>query len=406
MMVGVVLSSGAQAAPGDLDPSFSGDGKQTTDLGGGAKGVAIQADGKIVAVGLAGGGPTGADFGLARYNPNGSLDSGFSGDGRRRTDFGQGKDFAKGVAIQTDGKIVVVGGSAGGDFALARYNPNGSLDSSFSGDGRRTTDFGGFHFDRANAVAIQANGKIVAVGEDGDGEFALARYDPDGSLDPSFSGDGKQTTAITGFTDEANAVVLQADGKIVAVGGSTVEEFGDFALARYNPNGSLDPSFSDDGKQEPNLGFPDFANGAAIQPDGKVIAVGLAGGELDSQDFALARLNVDGSLDASFSGDGEQRTEFGGAAFANGVAIQADGKIVAVGRSHGATGRDFALARYNPNGSLDPSFSGDGRRRTNFEGFDDATAVAIQADGKIVAVGRTFGTNDTAQFALARYFSE
>ena len=162
-------------------------------------------------------------------------------------------------------------------------------------------------------MAIQANGKIVAVGEDGDGEFALARYNPDGSLDPSFSGDGKQTTAITGFTaDEANAVVLQADGKIVAVGGSRVEEFGDFALARYNPDGSLDPSFSGDGKQEPNLGFPDFANGAAIQADGKIIAVGLAGGELDSQDFALARLNVDGSLDASFSGDGEQRTEFGG----------------------------------------------------------------------------------------------
>ena len=256
-------------------------------------------------------------------------------------------------------------------------------------------------------MAIQANGKIVAVGEDGNGEFALARYNPNGSLDASFSGDGRQTTDFTLYTaDEANAVVLQADGKIVAVGGSRAEEFGDFALARYNPNGSLDPSFSGDGMQTPNLGFPDFANGAAIQPDGKTVAVGLAGGELDSQDFALARLNVDGSLDASFSGDGEQRTDFGGTEFANGVAIQSDGKIVAVGRVDGATGRDFALARYNANGSLDASFSGDGKRSTNFEGFDDASAVAIQADGKIVAVGRTFGTNGTAEFALARYFSE
>jgi uncharacterized delta-60 repeat protein len=403
LIAGVLSPAAAQAAAGALDPTFSGDGRQTTDLGGGANGVAIQADGKIVVVGLAGGG--GNDFALARYNPNGSLDPSFSGDGRQRTDFGS-RDRANGVAIQADGKIVAIGASGRGDFALARYNPNGSLDPSFSRNGKQRTDFGSR--DSANGVAIQADGKIVVAGvasggADG-GEFALARYNPNGSLDRSFSGDGKQTTDVGAGNDEAKAVALQGDGKIVAVGGSTIEEFGDFALARYNPNGSLDPSFSGDGKQEPNLGFPDFANGAAIQPDGKIIAVGLAGGELDSQDFALARLNVDGSLDPSFSGDGEQRTDFGGFERANGVSIQADGKIVAVGLAGGgATGVDFALARYNPNGSLDPSFSGNGRLRTNFGSRDEAMGVALQADGKIVAAGRTFGADGTADFAVARY---
>src|SRR3954451_2109691 len=370
LMVGAYFSASVRAAPGDLDPTFSGDGRQTTDFGGGANGVALQADGKIVAVGLAGGG--GDDFALARYNPNGSLDPSFSGNGRQRTDFGS-RDRANGVAIQADGKIVVVGASGAGDFALARYNPDGTLDRSFSGNGRQRTGFGSR--DRANGVAIQADGKIVAVGVAGGGatgdEFALARYNPNGSLDRSFSGDGKQTTNVGFGNDEAEAVVLQADGKVVAVGGSTFDEFGDFALARYNPNGSLDPSFSGDGKQTTDRGAPDFANGAAIQADGKIVAVGLAGGGPADNDFALVRYNPNGSLDPSFSADGSQRTDFGGFERANGVSIQADDKIVAVGLAGGgATGVDFALARYSPKGSLDSSFSGNGRKRPIFGGED------------------------------------
>ena len=247
VMISLAFSTAAMAAPGDLDPTFSGDGKQTTDLGGGANGVAIQPDGKIVVVGASGDG----NFALARYNPNGSLDRSFSGNGKQRTDFG-GRDRAKGVAIQADGKIVAVGlgGRREFEFALARYNPNGSLDRSFSGNGRQRTAFGRSAF--ANGVAIQADGKIVAAGT-ATGQFrldfALARYLPNGSLDRSFSGDGKQTTDF-GADDVAKAVAVQADGKIVAVGvGRAFAEIGDFALARYNPNGSLDRSFSGDGKQ-------------------------------------------------------------------------------------------------------------------------------------------------------------
>jgi uncharacterized delta-60 repeat protein len=224
-----VFPAGAQAAPGDLDLTFSGDGKQRTDFGFGdsrAAAIARQPDGKIVAVGADRG-----DLALARYNPNGSLDTSFSGDGKQTTDFGGCCDGANGVALQDDGKIVVVGG---GGFALARYNPNGSLDTSFSGDGKQTTSFTAV--DVANGVTIQGDGKIVAVGRAGDfgvTDFALARYNPNGSLDTSFSGDGRQTTDFGG-DDGANGVAIQGDGKIVAAGvGPGPNGTNDFALARY-----------------------------------------------------------------------------------------------------------------------------------------------------------------------------
>ena len=177
--LGLVFSAGAEAAPGDLDLTFSGDGKQTTDFGYGANSAAAtvrQPDGKIVAVGQVSASDA-SDFALVRYNPNGSHDTSFSGDGRQTTNLG-GNDGANAVALQSNGKIIVAG-SDGDDFALARYNPNGSLDTTFSGDGKQTTDFGGF-FERANGVALQGDGKIVAVGV-GQGpnqtdDFALARY--------------------------------------------------------------------------------------------------------------------------------------------------------------------------------------------------------------------------------------
>jgi uncharacterized delta-60 repeat protein len=393
LLLGVVFPAGAQAAPGDLDLTFSGDGKQRTDFGFGSSRAAAtvrQPDGKIVAVGS-----TADDFALARYNPNGSLDTSFSGNGKQTTDF-FGSDEGNGVALQGDGKIVVVGGTVDGDFALARYNPNGSLDTSFSGDGKQTTDFGGFG-DEATGVALQGNGRIVVAGSTGDGDFALARYNPNGSPDSSFHGDGRRTTDFGG-SEGANGVVVQGAGKIVAVG-STVD---DFALARYNPNGSLDTSFSGDGRQTTDFGA-DFegANGVALQAAGKVVAVGFAGGN-----FALARYNPNGSLDTTFSGDGRQTTTFGGPDQASGVALQGDGKIVAVGGDPSAPSGfgagDFALARYNPNGSLDTSFSGDGKQRTDFGLDDGARAVALQGDGKIVAVGFT-ASAPLGNFALARY---
>jgi uncharacterized delta-60 repeat protein len=407
LLLAAVVAAPAHAAAGDPDPTFSADGKQRTDFGAGPSAAAAavrQADGKIVAVG-------GADenFLVARYNLDGSLDPSFSGDGREQTNF-TGSDGATDVALQGN-KIVVAGFSTDdtgtAHFALARYNPEGSLDPNFSGDGKRTTIFGAFGEGGATGVALQGDGKIVAVGTTNEGgshtrDFALARYRLNGSLDPSFSGDGKRTLDLAfGQIAGAFGVAIQADGKIVAVGEAI--DFAAFALARFNPNGSLDPSFSGDGLQTTDFGVGAVGTSVAVQGDGKIVAVGWnSPGE--SADFALARYNPNGSLDPSFSGDGLQTTDFlfGAGDLAFDVAIQANGRIVAVGvAGGGATGEDFALARYNSNGSLDTSFSGDGRKRTSFTGtsaFDGANGVALQGDGRIVAVG---AGND--EFALARY---
>jgi uncharacterized delta-60 repeat protein len=460
LVAGLLFAASAEAAPGDLDPTFSGDGKQTSDLPLGASSAAatvLQPDGKIVAVGtdhaheaaaLARYNPNGSldtsfsgdgkqltsglsatdvalqpdgkivavggGFSLARYNSDGSLDRSFSGDGKQTTPFALSSEAA--VALQPDGKIVVVGGTGGEgsfkDFALARYNPDGSLDTSFSGDGKQRTDLGGS--DAADAVVLQDNGKIVAAGAyGGSGRFALARYNTNGSLDTSFSGDGK--TAITFGCGGARDVALQGDGKIVTVGGTCGQrEFKDFGLARFNADGSLDTTFSHDGLQNTNIEDVDAATGVVIQGDGKIVAVGHADilsvdfpDVAVSGDFALARYNTDGSLDTTFSDNGKQTTDFFGVRFdaAAAVALQGDGRIVAVGKAHRGGGTDFGLARYNPDGSLDPGFSGDGKQTTFFGGIGDhANGVAVQADGKIVAVGHTGGYSDApGDFALARY---
>jgi uncharacterized delta-60 repeat protein len=405
----LVASQGdvAFAAAGDLDTTFSGDGKFVTDFTTGddlAYGVAIQADGKIVAAGQAAG--SGGRFALTRYNTDGTLDATFGGDGQFVTDFTTGDDVALGVAVQpSDQKIVAVGraGGSGGRFALARYTTTGSLDPTFSGDGKLVTDFTTGD-DLAYAVVIQTDGKIVAVGRGGDkgGTFALARYTTTGSLDPTFSGDGKVAANLTVDDDAAFAAAIQSDDKVVAAGyvdGSDPK----FALTRYNTNGTLDATFGGDGKVTTNrtTGL-DFAFGVAIQPsDQKIVAAGRAA--VSGGRFALSRYNTDGTLDASFSGDGKLTTDFtSGDDIAFGVAIQADQKIVAAG---GAGGADvtFALTRYNTNGTLDATFSGDGKLTTNITpGVDFATGVAIQpSDQKIVAVGRS--GNAGGRFAVTRY---
>jgi uncharacterized delta-60 repeat protein len=317
-----------------------------------------------------------------------------------------GSDGATDVALRGN-NIVVVGFSTDDDdpnyghFALVRYNPNGSLDTSFSGDGKQTTIFGSFGVGGANGVALQSDGKIVAVGDcnfagHDTSQIAIARYNPNGSLDRNFAGIGFQVTSV-GIFAYARGVAIQADGKIVAVGAGDSED-GGFLVARYNLDGELDTSFSGDGLQMTNFGV---ADGVAIQADGKIVAVGGAGPFGPGQDFGLARYNPDGTLDTSFSGDGLQTTDFlfGAGDEANDVALQANGRIVAVGvAGGGATGNDFGLARYNTNGSLDTSFSADGRKRTSFGGSDSASGVALQGDGRIVAVGAGNG-----EFALARY---
>ncbi len=393
----------------DLDPTFGIGGLVTTDFAGAsdvARSVAIQVDGKIVVAG-----ESGSDFAVTRYNIDGSLDGTFSGDGKVITDIAGTNDIPYGIAIQADGKIVVAGSSgdepAVTDFALARYNIDGSLDDgseddldpfdeNFGTDGKVTTDFAAGSVDIARSIAIQTDGKIVVVGASGD-DFALARYNIDGSLDATFDGDGKVTTDFAGLADTARSVAIQADGRIV-LGGYSGE---DFALARYNSDGSLDAAFDGDGKVTTDFaGSADYGYSLAIQADGKIVVGGTSDQGATSYDFALARYNSDGSLDTSLDSDGKVTTDFGGTHDRGyGVAVQADGTIVLAGYA----GADFALARYNIYGALDANFDGDGRVTTDFTGDSDAAfSVAIQDDGMIVAAGysRKWASYD---FALARY---
>ncbi len=311
------------------------------------------------------------------------------------------------MSIQEDGKIVVAGyinNGANFDFMCARYDTDGSLDESFDGDGIVTTNIGIGTNDSAYALSIQADDKIVVAGFTSTGgvnDFALVRYNADGSLDNSFHGDGIVTTDIGSDDDVAYALTIQPDNKIVAAGYSYNDPTNyDFALARYNADGSLDDSFDGDGVVTTSIDSDiDVAFSVSIQADNKLIVAGSSYNGVDD-DFALARYNADGSLDDSFDGDGKVTTDIGSDTdAASALCIQEDGRIVVAGSSYNGADDDFALARYNTDGSLDNSFHGDGKVTTDIGSDNDvAYALCIQEDGKIVAAG-----SSSDDFAVVRY---
>lgn len=400
-----------QTTSGALDPTFGNRGKVTTDFflrTDNAFAVALQSDGKIVAVGRAFR-VTLDDFALARYNTNGSIDTSFGNSGKVSTDFFGNTDQANAVAIQSDGKILLAGTAVGAnpadvrnDFALARYNPAGSLDNSFGISGKVVTDFSG-KSDIATAIAIQKDGKIIAAGSS-DGDFALVRYNEDGSLDLSFGDSGKVTTDFFSLTsDSASDAEILEDGKIIVAGSASLDDFG---LARYNPDGSLDSAFGIEGKVITDLGsFRDAIADIAIQKDGKIVALGAS-----ENDMAMARYNSDGSLDTEFGNQGIIITDFAENQLidvASGIAIRSDGKIILTGTVN--NGRGIALARLNIDGSFDDTFGSEGKLISLFSisGIGDGgNAVLIQPDGNIVVAGRTFNNATGGDFAILRYKSE
>ena len=405
----VVLPTRALAVAGDLDMTF-GDGgivMSTTSPRQGW-GAVLQPDGKIVVAGNAGD-ATDLDFVVARYNADGTIDDAFGTDGEVTTHIGAIADEAYAVALQDDGSIVVAGqsyDSGGYDFALARYDSEGVPDTTFDGDGIVTTSFTPNH-DGASAILIQPDGKIIAVGTAGYNTgsvlFAVARYNADGSPDTAFDGDGKTTTNL-GTYSSGYAAVLQGDGKIVVGGDVFISPISRFGLARFNADGTLDTTFDGDGKVVTSFTHDAGINSLALEPDGQVVAAGLTDNGFNL-DFVFARYQADGTPDPSFSGDGKRTLSFtpitnDDAAIA--VRIQDDGRIVAAGVSGGAT-VSFALARLWPDGSVDPTFgSPAGTLTTQIGENSQANAVLLQPDGKIVAVGvATDGVAD--HFALARY---
>jgi len=413
----LIMSLTVSAQFGALDTTFSLDGKVTTSIGNfgeEAHSVAIQGDGKIVVVGSSWNGSD-TDFVLVRYNIDGSLDSTFSSDGKVVTDIQGYSDEATSVLIQNDGKIVVGGWSLSFTayyyFTLVRYNTNGTLDNTFDVDGKVITAFSSTSCDLIYSIDIQNDNKIVAAGVKygkfgGTSEIALARYNANGSLDTTFGSSGVLTTSVGIYGTSAASIKIQSDGKIV-VGGTAAGAFlgkTDVALVRYNTNGSLDNTFDFDGMLTTDLGsIYDYGESIAIQSDGKIILAGFTINGSDA-DIALVRYNTNGSLDNTFDFDGKVISHFGsGKNECYSVAIQSDGKIVAVGNTYNGADNDFVLIRYNSNGSIDTSFYSDGIISTFLGNKNDyAKSVAIQSNGNIVVAGYSFiGSNN--DFAVARY---
>lgn len=403
---------------GSLDTSFGADGKVATNISNGldiSNGVdiissmALQADGKIIVAGASGAGTYTYKRIVARYNSDGSLDTSF-GSGGRVFDNKSGGDAYLAVAVQSDGKIVAVGRR---EFSARRYNSDGSSDPTFGNEGRVKTEFTeyGYSNDEAFAVALQADGKIVIggmiyrPGYSNTGNFALARYHANGGLDTSFNTSGKVVTDFDGLADGIQDLAIQPDGKILAAG--FAERYGEqrnFAIARYNIDGSLDTSFGEDGKVSTNItGNHDTVRSLILLDNGKILVGGStnpAGGRL-----GLARYNSDGSLDTSF-GDGGKIGTINSPGTA--IALQDDGKIVSAGlTSKSEQGKDFGIARFNPDGSVDLGFKDEGETNTDFAGGDDQIyALLLQPDGKILAAGSAEDAahhHGATTFALARY---
>ena len=393
-------------ATGALDTTFGGGtGIVTLSFGAGGddEAYAMTFEGsQIVLGGLTTLGNGVLNFAAARFNSDGSLDTTFGNGGVVTADTDL-DCHAQSVAIQSDGKVVVVGGAYDG-FALARYNPDGSLDAAFGSIGGRVTTAVGASDAVANAVQLQPDGKIVAAGFSYNGAnqyFALARYTTNGTLDTAFGSAGNVTTAVGSSNDLANAVALQTDGKIVVAGESFNGANNVFAVVRYATNGVLDSSFGGTGKVTTTIGSSNaVAEAVQVQPDAKIVAAGYT--QIgNNADFVLARYNPDGSLDNSFGSSGIVTTDFGGGrpAFGYEMTIQPDGRIIAAGSVVIDGNTYIALARYGTNGVLDTSFGTGGKVTMQVGQY--ATSLALQPDGKILVAGvANIGGND--QYVVLR----
>lgn len=449
----------AAEGAGMLDASFGvGEddgtpaGVVSTSLGNGddmAEDLTVGADGTVVVVGNRHNG-TSNDIVLVRYTNDGSFDAAFgvgeddgTPNGVVNISLGEGNDFGTAVAAQADGKLVVAGYHEEGtstNMVVIRVNADGTLDQSFgtSDDGTENGIVNislGDGNDIARDIAVQADGKIVIAGDsvtaDGSANIIVARLNVDGSVDESFgqSEDGTPNgfvaTSLGNGDDKANALVLQADGKIVVAGNRIAEDgSSNMIVARYDAAGVPDATFGasgDDGTPEGfvNLSLgdgEDIARDVALQADGKVVIAGDSVGVDGSSNFILARLNVDGTPDDSFgvaedgTPNGFVSTSLGdGNDFATGLAVQGDGKLVVGGYHQEGESTNIAVARYDANGALDQTFgmADDGTENgiVNIslgDGDDMANAVALQGDKLVVVAGTTTATDGSKNIAVLR----
>jgi uncharacterized delta-60 repeat protein len=404
-ITGICLS--AMASPSDLDPAFGTLGMVVSAPNGTptftSSGMARQTDGKIVIVGNRVQSGQYAGMFVARYNADGSLDTTFGTGGFSSVSFGAFFEFAESVDVAPDGKIVIGGtirtnmsGSPAYEFAIVRFNTNGSLDTTFDGDGKVTVDFssliGGFYQETLSTIKVASDGKIVAAGSALDpgvaDRFILARINPDGSPDTTFGTNGRVADITQASNhDRLGDMVILPDGKIVIVGFHWGLGGSRRRACKFSAAGVKEWEYNE-GVFGSTAPQTEVLNGVAALPDGKVIVVGKRGGKI-----AAIRLNTNGTEDNTFINampDG----------MAQDVAIDAFGKIVATLSSN-----EFSLVRWNANGSLDTSFGSGGYVTTSLTSGGDYTAeLLIQPDGKILVGGTSQPGNPTEYYiSMARY---
>lgn len=424
-----VAAPPAAAAPGDLDPSFSSDGRVTTLSTSETfvpRALAVQGDGRIVVAGYSCDtgtcGPTGdSSFRLTRYTPDGGLDTDFGAGGTVTTTVGAGRSQAFDVVLEPDGSLVAAGVASidradPGSFALVRYRSNGALDETFGSGGKVVTPIGA-GFDAISDLVVQPGGGLIAAGQaeqaGGAARFALARYGPSGALDPGFGSGGSVLAGSGPYAFGAAGAVLP-DGGIVAVGASgassDVEDYR-FTAVRTGAQGAAEPAST------VAIGSSySFANAASALGDGRVLAAGVATDAAGRPGMALVRLSAGGGLDPGWDGDGVALARLGDGAVAADLVLAPDGRAVAAGHVEDRGALSFALARFDQDGGLDRGFGAGGFAVTSFAGSSvaRATAVARQPDGRLLAAGLVCAQGGsgaqcgggTARLALARYLGD
>ncbi len=418
------------ARPGDFDLTFGDAGTTSVSFGDGyaeAHDVAVDRDGSIALAGRAS-----RAFTVVRLKPDGTPEPAFDGDGKVTTPIGTFA-LANSVVVQDDGKVVAAGhtnptaGSLDADFALARYNLDGSLDTTFGDGGIVTTSFPGAAY--VTELVLQPDGALVAAGTSSpetngpiQSDFALARYLPDGRLDPAFGERGQVVSDLRSSPDFLDALVLQPDGKLVA-GGTSEQADPDapsdlaLALVRYRADGTLDTSFGAGAKTFTDTGGRfETLSALALQSDGSLVGAGeYVTPDGTKRQVLVVRHDAAGKLDTTFGDDGVVVTSPAPQSEASGVTVDGDDRIVVVGPGvdGGAhEGKSWVVVRYLPDGALDESFGEDGVVRSDIGRL--VNAVEMQRDGRIVAAGcdcpsQSYyrgGFESKSSFVVARFLSE
>jgi uncharacterized delta-60 repeat protein len=395
---------------GTLDLTFGGTGYITTNYSGSddvGNAMVVQTDGKIIVSGT-----SGSDFAISRYNTNGTLDATFGTGGKVVTSIGIYSDGSNSVKVQSDGKIIVVGYSinaagTNNDFAIVRYTSLGVLDNTFGTGGIVRSSIGTGSL--AYSLFIQSNGKIVVSGISFNGtyqSFAVARYNSNGTIDNTFGTSGQVITHVGSGNDFPVCMAQQSDGKIVVAGYTDNASNIDIAVVRYDSLGSIDNAFGTSGIVITPIGSgADIANAMALQPDGKIVVAGWSYNG-SSEDFAVVRYDNTGILDPLFGTTGIVTTSISSFADgARGIVIQPNGKIVVAGfsRNSSNTLNNIAIVNYNNDGTLNNFFGSSGTVTTSIgSSHSDANAIDLQTDGKILIAGRSFNGTNN-DFAVARF---